>query len=808
MMCLLCSGVFGALVDDPMFKYRCAERAFRLEDYALAKKFYGEIDPDSPELKLIAICGVLDSMLCLGQWISAEHYVELLDFKQLEGVDGYDDLILRVCFVLIKNRHFASVKSILARINSAALQSDILAWYHLLNAMVLCDERQFEVAQSEFELARECAQSDKQARTVELFNLQEIVASPRLDTDSNSLENLLRERVSPPGRTSADWSDFLNLYALFESGIGKRTEALRVLEEFSQFLDQQEDICMAKIYHAVAAGILSDVGLADMRYVLIGDCNLRTKLLAIKLLVGAARGARESATVVDLLDSVFEDAGEDFVRRSIFLAKIAIFLNIERLDACSKAASAYINLFSRDKFFEDICELLAYVALGGESLEYRNSARYLDKLRVSMVANGERLAITMKIADAFFYNSDFKLASDMYGEALRLDSVGKCGHALANQIISDIALGDYDRALAHIEVAGGDVGEKFDAIIEYISALRRDGMCDEALRYLDSLNLANASKLVRCKLAIHRAEILLKKKQYSQAFVLSANVYDTLIAQFNLKQYSKICGQALFINGWAACKLKDAKMAGEAFKLLRTSFQDTEYCALSFFKEAKLLRDMGDMHGAIAALELCKDRKYARLAGYKIALLKFQSGHLGESIALLEGIVRDDPDDKIAAAARVTQGDILRAAGDFGNAQLIYECAGDAVASVGDWNYLQLARARCLVAQKNRDARYLAEAESVLKNLYFGANLDAAFRLECAAEYCLVLKLEHEFDRLKIFAFDLLASIDGSDIQLTGRSRYWLVQILFILRDSAGHFQSDSGYIDAMIDRYDDNSDD
>jgi predicted negative regulator of RcsB-dependent stress response len=793
--------VHGTLADDPEFKYRCAERAFGQADYAVAQKFYGEIVSDSPKLQLVAMCGLLDSMLCLGQWIAAERCVNAINFNQFEGVDGCDDLALRMCFVLIRNRRFAGAANILGKIDCAHLRDSMRSWHHLLSAMILRDGRKFEDADSEFELAKMYAKSDEQLYAIDLLKLQNIVSEIGTEANLDAIESSLATQMLTC-ENSLHLLDIAKLYALFLCNTGRQNAAIDLLEKVLQCTECKEDKYEMRVYHAIASGVLSTAGLADIKCALLGDCSTETKLLALKLLASSVRTDTDAISAANFLETVFSDVSSDAIRRSILLAKIAIFLNVERLDLCSSAASAYVKLFSPDKFFGDIYELLAYIALGGEISEYRNSAHYLDKLRASAADGGMRTAITLKMADTFFYNRDFKLASDMYGEVLQFNAVGKCGHALINQVLSDIALNNLEQAATHIHAANGEIYEKLDAIVEYLSALKRRRMCDEALRYIDSLGIGNLTHLTRYKFATLKAEFLLKNKQYAQALMLSSKICDELLPKLNAREYAEIHGLALFIKGCAAYQLKDCQTAGEAFKLLRSNFRDARYSALSFFREAKFLQKSGDIAGAILALESCQDAAYFPYVHYRVALLKVDAGLFAEANALLERIICDYPGSDVAVAARITQGDILRMAGDFANAQLVYEHASKFISNVRNANYLSLALAKCLIAQKNRNSHNMDSAADILENLCASPGQSVSFRLECAAEYCLALKLQNKGKQLRHFAFDILTSVDNSELQLTKKSRYWLVQILFILRNLADNSHGNMERVEYFFNKY------
>jgi predicted negative regulator of RcsB-dependent stress response len=378
-----------------------------------------------------------------------------------------------------------------------------------------------------------------------------------------------------------------------------------------------------------------------------------------------------------------------------------------------------------------------------------------------------------------------------------------------NQVTSDIALGNYSQASKHIADAAGSIHEKLDAMVEYISALKRSKMYDEALKYIDSINLDSVSKFVRCNLAAHRAEILLKRKQYSQAFLLASKICDELLAKFSSKEYGEACAQALFAKGSAAYKLKDARSGREAFEFLRTHFPHTAYSALSFLRESNFFRASGDMAQAIATLKLCKVAEYIPHANYEIALLKLRStGDFREAIRLMGEIIREYPDADVAMAARVAQGDILRSIGDFDNAQLVYENAQKFPNSPRNANYLSLAVAKCLIAKKNRDSRCLDSAIDILQSLC-STSRDADFRLECVAEYCLALVLKNKYGALEKFAIEFLSALDSSEFKFSGKSRYWMAQISFILRGSFRYFQKDSAVrIGTLLSKYEGMCDD
>jgi hypothetical protein len=58
-------------------------------------------------------------MLCPGQGAFARQYVAVTEFSQFDSIIGDDELMFRVYFLCVKNRHFLRVENILARADFA-----------------------------------------------------------------------------------------------------------------------------------------------------------------------------------------------------------------------------------------------------------------------------------------------------------------------------------------------------------------------------------------------------------------------------------------------------------------------------------------------------------------------------------------------------------------------------------------------------------------------------------------------------------------------------------------------------------------
>jgi hypothetical protein len=86
------------------------------------------------------------------------------------------------------------------------------------------------------------------------------------------------------------------------------------------------------------------------------------------------------------------------------------------------------------------------------------------------------------------------------------------------------------------------------------------------------------------------------------------------------------------------------------------------------------------------------------------------------------------------------------------------------ISNVRNEKYLSLARAKYLIAQKNRDHHNLDSAIDILENLCASPGQSVDLRFECAAQYCPALKLQNKCNQLRHFTLDILTNVDNSEL--------------------------------------------
>jgi hypothetical protein len=71
--------------------------------------------------------------------------------------------------------------------------------------------------------------------------------------------------------------------------MGRRIKAFHALEECLQDLGNQDDDCLIKFDYTLASGMLPKARFADMKYVLLRNCNFDAKRLACQSLVNSLK---------------------------------------------------------------------------------------------------------------------------------------------------------------------------------------------------------------------------------------------------------------------------------------------------------------------------------------------------------------------------------------------------------------------------------------------------------------------------------------------------------------------------------------
>lgn len=786
--CLLFVPVIGKCLalDDPIFRYRCAEAAYQAKDYRVAQDFYADIlahSHSSTHLGLLCMSGLLDSMLANGDWIAADALIIKNDFSNFQHLFGYDSLLLRECFLLIKNGHFVAAKNLLFSIDFLALNDADLGWYHCLYALILWDQKNFHDAKSEFDIAIGYCSNDVQLAVIDAFKLQCEISNLSIDSDIDHLAHLLEKKIQHYGCGSRALPFLKQYILLYNFSHHPEKISNTLVEDVLGRVETTEEMYEILLYQALYLGLPSDQARQNLSNVLLNSKNQNTKLLALKLVTSAVFDEEALDEMFNFLQSIFEKTCCNWLKKQLLLAKLALAVKNHAYDVCHDVANQYISMFEHDKYFAEICELLAYLSVREEAGEYRLSVHYLDKLRVAAVDNSAKLAITLQIANAFFQNRDFRLASDMYAEVLALDESKKFQYIVKNLVISDLEQGDFDSAERHLALVDVFSQEKCDAIVLLLKAFRKKNRLIEGIEYIDSIDDSHLPKLFRLKLYLCKSRLLMRAHRFSQAALWATKILDALPDKAN-PIVSEIISAALFTKGCCLLNLRDYEEAEKVFECLRTNFKDLKYASLSLIKEGEYWQNVGENARALALFERCQEERYLSYARYKSAEILRAIGNFSDALKLLELIIRENGQTELAVSARIAQGDTLRLSGQFSDADTIYNRVLSETHDDDQLRYTALAHVRCLLAQSNKKPSAIDHALIELEKLYLSPCPILAWRLEVAAEYCLALKLKNDFVQLQTIALEALKLLPDDQEKMDKNSIFWVLQILYFLHDN------------------------
>jgi tetratricopeptide (TPR) repeat protein len=188
---------------------------------------------------------------------------------------------------------------------------------------------------------------------------------------------------------------------------------------------------------------------------------------------------------------------------------------------------------------------------------------------------------------------------------------------------------------------------------------------------------------------------------------------------------------------------------------------------------------------ACAVIDHCAEANcsYSPFAYYRCAEYHKAMGlrHYDDAIGRLSTLLARYGDHEIAYAARLAIADLLRLAGRFGDAQLIYEELLRDFPFDRRYHFSELCLARTIFAQKNRGHASIERARTMLERLYSIAAMDRSLHIETAAVYCLALRESAADDELRKIAWETLLSAVAEEKSLGGNDIYWLLQIAALL---------------------------
>ena len=176
----------------------------------------------------------------------------------------------------------------------------------------------------------------------------------------------------------------------------------------------------------------------------------------------------------------------------------------------------------------------------------------------------------------------------------------------------------------------------------------------------------------------------------------------------------------------------------------------------------------------------------AAQALFEVALIGEQRGadYYPDSVRTLDALASSYPEDPLAFAAKLKQGDLLRLMNDFAAAQIVYENLINRYPDHPQQHVAVLSRADCLLALAKGNETKLGNVSLVLERLMDLPGLPVDFQAEAAYKWAFVLQRRGLPDKA-IEVFTLLSSrllLDPENaVRLGNGGRYWVSRAMLDL---------------------------
>lgn len=703
------------------WEFEAIDSAIEFGLFSVADRLLGRVLQSGPGEA--ALPGLLNQRLqvslVLGDVETATAILSRLEESGLEA-----DPLLRAVY-RYRTGDDAAARRILGGIPLSSLEREPLAWYYLMNALLLSREGDSETANEYFQLAEAAAPTPLLLEHFEILRLKEELRGGLVSDDSISA---LRESVrSMQGERGGFEAARLLAIALHQSGqadeaieLLSRQLAMPGLREFGLRPD-------FLLLLGVVAGPDSSRGKLSLRQ-LVGEGEGGDSLsIALSLLARTATSPESRKAFLENLSTWLAADPPHPLTDRLLAYRAHLLVNENQLAEAMASAQRLITEFPGSAFVPQTLKVLAYISWSQDPPRYRTAADYLNRLRQQQPDGREALETGVLIADCFFLNGDYTSASDAYGAVFAQAGPEWASRVLYQMVLSEIAAGRPGDAARLLDEAYRD--DRIDVIALWRSEwnlldhLRREQDPGVALRRLNALLSRDPPEAAIPEQLVLRMEWLQARLTLESGRALPAiESAAVLIGDLDSPRFStldpallaEVESHLLLLIGEGHYNLGQAAEGLETFITLRERFPDSGPAILSYLVESRSEFGQDNLVSAqqslIGLVDRFPDSEFAPIALWEAALNAEQRGlaaHLQEAITILERLVTDYPAHSLVYYARLKQGDIARRLNDFPTALLLYERLLARFPDHPERYRAEMDRADCLMALASEDeARY------------------------------------------------------------------------------------------------------
>ncbi|MGE9294178.1 MAG: tetratricopeptide repeat protein [Puniceicoccales bacterium] len=700
----------------------------------------------------------------------------------------------------------ASVKADLDKINPNELPPEFVPWYYLLQGLWERSQGTLVEAESYFKqaLAKAVTATQRADFEAEIFRSQIIAGEADEET-----AKLLQKKVEE-NRGARVGFGFARQYAIVLDLLGRKTQAIEVLQDQLKLLTEQEKPEQTEILLLIAliSGENSQRGQLALEEILRTAADKEASAIALSLLSRSDLAETNPAEFKQLLDELLTQPNHPLNDELLLLrARFMLRKANPDPDLAVRDAEALIERYPGSPLRIDAIRLLAFQAWNAEPPRYRMAADYLNQIREALPPGREHRYYGRLVADSFFLNGDYQAAAEVYEAVLNEEpDTTERGELLLQLVESLIREKHYDEAGEVLDqsfaAASASTERRWEAEWSLASSMTRSGEAEAALERLRRILSLPQSGTMPAALRLRLLWLEIKLASDLNQYEFIPAMTDTLLAdvgatpddQVPIADRELIAANALFLRGRALLRLGRNDQAFATFASLREKFPTSDAAVLSYLEEARYLVAQGIFNEAQLSYRKIADdypsSPQAAIALYEGAMAAEAQGqprNLTEALKYLEELAVEYPNHDLVFSARIRQGDILRKLDEFSLAQQTYENLIQQFSGRRSDVYLaELYRANTLMAQAGGDPQRLIAVAADLENLFDRPDAPLDFRLEAgfAWAHCLRQAGNNNLAQDALWQVVTLAAPDGEvDESLTPTGRIWLSKSLLRLAD-------------------------
>jgi len=713
---------------------------------------------------------------------------------------------LRQALIAMREKRFDDARNASTAIAVDELPLSDRSWYYYLQGTLADVARDLNRSGALYQQAVEAAVSESQRIRFVLANEQ---ARLSLGEFSEPRAAALRQNVDRLQGRALYLA--VGSYAVVLNGLGKRSEAVTLLQRQLQVLPLEERATSDewRLMLGLISGPDDAVGRNALGSLLANGSDRTKQRVALQLL---ARSSSSGASRDDFrrrLDELFGAPTTHPLIEDLLLFRAQVALNEKNYARAETDATRLLEQFPGSQL-----KGLALGVLTGVFWEQgrpRQAASQAAKAREVLPPGEAHAQLGVLVAEAYFRARDFRNAADAYAAALDEVPAGvQPGQLMFQRLISEI----------EVAVAGEGRADRFDQALALLNQMASDKRFDSTNRWQAEWNLARALEAagevakaydrlgrlmatpaevaglppdLRAQLGWLQANLSLKAGDPARTLTLADRLLDSLEgADAGLK--TQIASMTMLLQAQADFALTPPKpdAATERLARLREDYRNSDAAVYSYIFEADNLAAHGQLVDAqVLSQKLADEYKtnsYAPYALYQAAQYAERRGqrYLNDAYNILERLITNYPKSDLVFYARLKQGNLLRMTNDNPGAQPIFEQLVNEFSQHQDVLAARLALADCHAAQATADDSHRESAGVIYLGLLDLQTASPDIRAEAGFKYGLGLSERGDATRAMEVWGRLITTFLPDDTKMAAlgaKGRFWISKTLFKMGD-------------------------